>query len=441
MRSLALAAIKRMNLQKNLDIPIEAWREIALAVHRENSDLIEALWQEDFMDLDHCVGLFSLPSSFIVNYSHPVPVQNQFGKHGTLIPFLKQMPPFVMGMGRSRDSGCVSHKFDYSIMLDTNAVSHIEAWSRGVHSGQFLESVSASVEYIVSNQFNFDWIPYVVENLDALDKPEVLAKIASMEQVREMVRSGAKISLLNQPRLPKVIDDDEAIRRAKSLLAEYRSPEMADYFNSQKRQQCIAHVYILQAAITMLGLSSKLSVPQIFIETLKRLHDDFPLWGTSEFAVLYCFIYNKNKFRFYGPVNREASPGKVLDKIRAMAWDVSHFRNLYRVSSASIPTRNAPMLTYLLSFDPRFQELVDSIRASAIVMNKRRHAYEAVYPLMERTIESDEQFNEIQNFFGPEAQRDRASRNPIDGDRFVADAVERLKRELVDVLEAQNPPR
>jgi hypothetical protein len=74
-------------------------------------------------------------------------------------------------------------------------------------------------------------------------------------------------------------------------------------------------------------------------------------------------------------------------------------------------------------------------------MNKRRHAYEAVYPLIERTIESDEQFIEIQNFFAPEAQKNRASRQPIDGDRFVADAVERLERELVDVLEAQNSPR
>jgi hypothetical protein len=33
------------------------------------------------------------------------------------------------------------------------------------------------------------------------------------------------------------------------------------------------------------------------------------------------------------------------------------------------------MLTYLLSFDVGFHQLVDSISASAIVMNKRRHAY------------------------------------------------------------------
>jgi hypothetical protein len=249
------------------------------------------------------------------------------------------MPPFVMGMIKPPDSGGVSYNFDYSIMLDTNAVCHIDAWSRGKLSGPLLESVSASVEYIVSNQFNFDWVPYAVENMDAFDKPEVLAKIASLEQVREMVRSGSKTPLLNQSRLPKVINNEEAIRRAKSLLAEYRSPEMADYFNSQMRQQCIAHVYILQAAITMLGLSSKLSVPEIFIETLKRLHDDFPLWGTSELAVLYCFVYDKNKFRFYGPVNREANSSKVLKAIRGMAWDASHFRNLYRVSSAALLMR------------------------------------------------------------------------------------------------------
>jgi hypothetical protein len=430
-----------MNLQKNLDIPIEAWREILVAVHEKDSDLIEELWREDFTGLDHCVGLFSLPSSFIVNYSHSVPVQQQFGEHGTLIPFLKQMPPFIMGMGKSVNSGGVSHKFDYSIMLDANAVCHIESWSRGKLSGPFLESVSASVEYIVSNKFNFDWVPYIVENGDSLDVPQVLAKIASMEQLREMVRSGVKIPLLNQPSLPKVLDTAEALRRATARLAEYHSPGMADYFKSQKRQQCIAHVYILQAAVTVFGLSSKLSVPEIFIETLRRLHNDFPLWGTSEFVILYCFAYDKNKFPFYGPVNRKAKPSDVLKAIRGMAWDVSHFRNLYRVSSASIPTRNAPMLTYFLSFDAAFQQLVDSIRASAIVMNKRRHAYEAVYPLMERTIESDDQFNEIQDFFGPEAQRDRASRKPIDGDRFVADAVERLERELVDVLEAQNSPR
>ncbi len=193
-----------MNFQKNLDIPIEAWRKIAFAVYKKDSVLLEELWGDKFADLDHCLGLFSFPSSFDVNYSHPVPAQQQFGGHGALIPFLKQMPPFALGVGRPVNSGDVSYKFDYSIMLDTNAVSHIEAWARGALSGLLLESISASVEYIVLNRFNFDWVPYAVENMDAFDKPQVLAKIAALEQVRAMVRSRTKIPLLNQPRLPKV---------------------------------------------------------------------------------------------------------------------------------------------------------------------------------------------------------------------------------------------
>ena len=35
---------------------------------------------------------------------------------------------------------------DYTIMLDTNAVSNFEAWSRGARKGAMLEAVSAAAD-------------------------------------------------------------------------------------------------------------------------------------------------------------------------------------------------------------------------------------------------------------------------------------------------------
>ena len=80
-------------------------------------------------------------------------------------------------------------------MLDTNVVSHIQAWSLGCLKGKLLDAVSSSVEHLVNGGFSFDWTPYVLENCTSLDHPGVLAKITSLQHVRRMRRKGTPVLL------------------------------------------------------------------------------------------------------------------------------------------------------------------------------------------------------------------------------------------------------
>ena len=84
-----------------------------------------------------------------------------------------------------------------------------------------------------------------------------------------------------------------------------------------------------------------------------------------------------NKSNFFGKIQKNSD--ELVRKMKAMAWDIFHFRYLEKASTFSLSKNADYFFPALCSFDDEFVKLIDFYKLSGLVYNKEDSD---IYPFM-----------------------------------------------------------
>jgi len=270
------------------------------------------------------------------------------------------------------ENGGSSFPIDYSISLDTNAMSYLEPHITGRRSGGIPQDFGEVFAFIARPDVYVDPLPYFTENLFKLEdskKPEsIYDNLIAYEALRTIdaewlkrngeVRStltGSELATLAQDHMSRMYFDLGNKSGMRGLARRY-----------QYGYACLLKMTAIQLKAPGAAQSRKMAA---FVEFC---HSTLSSMAAREIAVAKAYFHQGQKHRFFHKIQKNRD--NILDIIRNMAWDMWHVRQLEQ-SFAQNPSDTARyFFPALLTFDRGLIEIMDLywLKACAYNVKARR---------------------------------------------------------------------
>lgn len=290
---------------------------------------------------------------FAVNrtFSAGASVRSVFKKERVLVLDPETFREMLEGGGNS------TYPIDYSISLDTQALSYLEPFIAGAYS-RLPTDFQEVFEFIARDEVYVDPLPYIMENLDNLSEiraaDRIFSKLKAYEVLRTLdaewlqrkgeVRSRLteyELSVCAQQHISRMYMDLSAAAVMKGLR-----------FRHQYMYACLLKMACIQAQLPSAAVENKV---QAFLEFCdSRL----ATMNSRETAVAREYFERGQGLPFFGKIQR-GSKNNVLDSLRNMAWDLWHIRQLEEALTFQLTKEARYFFPALLTFDKRFIEIID----------------------------------------------------------------------------------
>ncbi|MFT3964565.1 MAG: hypothetical protein QM690_01625 [Sphingobium sp.] len=265
------------------------------------------------------------------------------------------------------EKGGSSFHIDYSISLDTNAMSYLEPYIAGRQGGGIPRDFSEVFAFIARPDVYVDPLPYFTENRFKLadsKKPEsIYNNLIAYEALRTIdaewlerngeVRStltGSELAALAQDHMSRMYFDLGNQSAMKGLARRY-----------QYGYACLLKMTAIQLKAPGAPASRKMTAFAEFC------HSTLSSMAAREIAVAKAYFHQGQKHRFFHKIQKNKD--NILDIIRNMAWDMWHVRQLEQ-SFAQNPSDTARyFFPALLTFDRGLIEIMDLYRLKACAYN------------------------------------------------------------------------
>lgn len=304
--------------------------------------------------VDNCKFVFAVQSGatpgFAVNRTFPAggAVRSLFNTERVLV--LDKQTVLEM------EVGAATFPIDYSISLDTQAVSYLAPYLDG-RTTRMPADFKQVFDFIARDDVFVDPTPYLHENLRNLDDKKSAAKIFEKLKAYEILRTldtdwlrmhGEPRSRLSRPEIEK---------RAQELVARmYMGRSDECFMRTITFRQQFMYSQLLLMAIIQIGAPS---TP--FYEKMWRFAElcDSTLATLSgrETAVARAYFERGQCLTFFGKL--QAKKPDLFDILDGMAWDLWHVRQMEELMTLK-PLREARyFFPALLTFDKRLTEIMD----------------------------------------------------------------------------------
>lgn len=270
------------------------------------------------------------------------------------------------------ENGGASFHIDYSISLDTNAMSYLEPYIAGRRSRGIPQDFGEVFAFIARPDVYVDPLPYFTENhfkLADTKKPEsIYNNLMAYEALRTIdaewfkrngeVRStltASELAALAQNHMSRMYFDLGNKSAIKGLARRY-----------QYGYACLLKMTAIQLKAPGAPPARKMAA---FVEFC---HSTLSSMAAREIAVAKAYFHQGQKHRFFHGIQKNKD--NILDIIRNMAWDMWHVRQLEQ-SFAQNPSDTARyFFPALLTFDRGLIEIMDlySLKACAYNVKARR---------------------------------------------------------------------
>jgi hypothetical protein len=261
--------------------------------------------------------------------------------------------------------GGYDYAYDYSISLDTSAVSVLKPFLDGRPS-----DIAEVIEFLASNHVSFDPLPYVFENLANLNRGISAAEQMYKKALGYETLASADLDYLKQTgTLRSKLDPDSLAKRAAHVIATMydgnASHGFVDEMNRLRR--------------TMYALLLKMAVIQIRDprHSLKKKLGAFLSFCDQKLATIYLreLLIAKEYFErgqglgFFSRVHKNYSGDQSLfEVLENMAWDVYHVRQLELAMEINRSPDAKYFFSALLTFDKHLIEILDLCSLCAIAL-------------------------------------------------------------------------
>jgi hypothetical protein len=361
-------------------------------------------------------------------------VDKNFSKTGAIRGLYKYNNVFILSE-KTVDSLLSGKKqeipIDYSISLDTQAVSYLYSYFFDRDKSGLPKDLDEFFRFIIEPDVNVDPIPHLTENTYNLKCGGNLDKIYNVKLAYEMFRNLDVDIFKNENKLKFKKTDLEIQEIAQQQISQEIFRLTDEQFNAEyERMFHQQYIIILIIAIIRWKYSNKSIYTQIY-SYFEMNQKYLGLMSVRDANLAYAIFTKKSKF--FKKIEKNSNT--LVEKMKAMAWDIFHFRYLEKVSTYSINENADYFFPALCSFDDDFVKLIEFYKLSGLVYNKNGTD---IYPFYafgmdEMTELSDKHKMQIQEaFFTSEAIIERQNTYETKRNRFSQSVIE-LEEELFNL--------
>jgi hypothetical protein len=330
------------------------------------------------------------------------------------------------------EKGSASYFLDYSISLDTQALSYLEPFLRGVKSS-IPKDFKEVFAFIAREDVNVDPLPYTIENLRNLESPKAADRIYDKLKAYQRLRTLDANWFRTKGEIRSKFSEEEIVKSAQEQIAEMFE-SLADCKEMSEITFCHQVMYCQLLMMVLIQLREpRLSVSAKLQEYLQFLDSELATIFARETVVAHAFFTRGQKLTFFGKVQiKKPDLFQVLD---GMAWDLWHVRQLEKLMTLK-PLQNARyFFPALLTFDKRFTEVIDlyPLKSCAFIegLNEPIPFYDGSW-LETITENNDKAADLAEKIYSNEAKLSRKSRRP-EAKKKISEIVRKLEKNLAIV--------
>ena len=235
-----------------------------------------------------------------------------------------------------------------NVGFDNNVARYLKSFS----AGQKIDvDVSGIIKFMTTNQgVHFDYLPYMVENRlsDNYDSDGLLENIFYIERLYYSFFKDKKTKQF-------------CIDAAKKQISAVDNDYMLNLFSAWYRK-----VYIRVLVIAYVYLKYPKSPKRQFENLCRIFHEELNDYAIPELSMAYDFYYYHN-VAFLSCIQK--STKNLISKLKNMAWDIFHIRNLYE---SSIALYGGDLcIQYFCTFDDNLVGILKYFELEALAVCKR----------------------------------------------------------------------
>jgi len=269
-------------------------------------------------------------------------------------------------------------QYTYTISLDTNFPSYLQARASGRSLNDLEQAFTESLQFLAPYRSGIDIMPYLYENADSVGS----------DSVRESVKAYLQFIFAEDAPLQNVgeivcsISDSALEERLNETIRMIQGSDWQALASHAKRNWAVAYSVLLAAATIHIqhprkGARFRLS------HLLHYLDSHVGFFPQQEIFFAHAFFERGNQERFFRRIQRNASD--LAAELRNMAWDLAHPRTILdNVSAAArVNSDHADFVVpYLFTFDQPVRALMEGFQFNALITYVDEGAkHFAIFPL------------------------------------------------------------
>jgi len=253
--------------------------------------------------------------------------------------------------------GPVHYPVDFSISLDTQALSYLEPYMNRSLSKKIPNDFKEVFEFIARDEVNVDPLPYINENRFNLVETKAADRVFAKLKSYEVLRTLDKTWLETRGEVRSVLTKNELDARALKLISDMyearRDNRMMEdlYARHQMLYLCLMKMASIQLRTPRLKLTEKV------IDFMSFCDGQLATMFAREIAIARAYFQQGQKLTFFGKVQKGRAD--LLQNLSNMAWDLLHIRHLEEGMTLKISPGARYFFTSLLTFDKRLIEIID----------------------------------------------------------------------------------
>ena len=327
------------------------------------------------------------------------------------------------------------YTIDYSISLDTQALSYIQRYIE-TGSRYVTSDFSEAFKIIADPYVNIDPSPYLMENLfnNKTSHDQLFSNFKYYEILRNIDYDHYKKTGVVKSNL----SSNEIISATQGTLSNIF------YKHSQiKIQHTVSSVYCLLLKLSIIQLKNpKQGIKKKIISFIDFCHNELSTHFTGIYLVAIEYFKRGNDLKFFSAIQLSNKPEsltekyrKLSDKLKNMSWDLWHAYNLQ-----SLPTilnyRADYFIGGILTFDKGLGEILEILSLHCLVYSNGN---------MPLPFYSNEKMINFENIIGSEyiqskyfsenATEER-NKNRAQSIKNQSQTIETIEQELIDILKA-----
>lgn len=264
------------------------------------------------------------------------------------------------------DKGHSTFKIDYSISLDSQALSYLRPYIKGKVSG-LDDDIEEIFKFISHKNTQVDSVLYELENLENLDGKEshhkIFDKLMGYEFIKDvdLIKSGTTGILTSKISQGELFLNTD--KHFSSLLTKHKDSE---FRRALRYRYDSIYAYVLMMSIIQIKSPAR-SLKNKLIDLLRFADTKVGFLATRELILASEFFKRGTEFRFFNKIHKKSK--NMWPALQGMAWDLTHCRYLEQAITFNTGNDERYFFPGILSCDRGFIEVMELTPLKAVAFD------------------------------------------------------------------------
>jgi hypothetical protein len=261
---------------------------------------------------------------------------------------------------KNYDGGKRFH-YTYTISFDTQFPSYLRRRYQGRELAGIDDALTECLRFLAPHRSGVDIRPYLFENNERLDAPELAETLEAYLQFRNSTDADLKEGHIESNFTRSELDGMLEVN-----LQMLKEPGWQELATAARKNWSVAYIVLLRAASIHIedgNRSSKYRLSRL----LERL-DEIGIFPKAEIHFAHAFFERGSQDIFFRHIQSNAK--NLAAKLRNMAWDLAHPRTIFNHTAwiaRTDPNHADFVVPYILTFDQALKTLLEGFRVNGLI--------------------------------------------------------------------------